>query len=267
MDAQNNQGSKYMKVLIAIAVHNTPENKRFDYTRRTIQGLIESQVHEKHEVTIINNGSCPETHRYLLSLPKQFQVIYNPENIGTARAINLAWKNRKPGQHAIKMDDDVIIHSSDWVEQMTEAIDREPKIGIIGLKRKDCTETPYNNNPDLLSELEMLPHENGERWIIVERAKHIIGTCQMYNSALLDKIGYLYQPSLYGYDDVIASHRSHIAGFWNVFLPHIEIEHIDDGQNPYQHWKHKHSGEVTDRVNKEVGEMIMGTRSIYVDFY
>lgn len=256
-----------MKVLLAMAVNNTPENKRFDNTRRTIQGLIDSNIHVNHECTIINNGTCPETYRYLLSLPKQFQVIYNPENIGTARGINLAWKQRKPGQHAIKIDDDIIIHSSDWIEQMVEAIEREPRIGIIGLKRKDCTETPYNPNPDLLSDLEMLPHETGQKWIIVERAKHIIGTCQMYNSALLDKIGYLYQPSLYGFDDVIASYRSHIALFWNVFLPHIEIDHIDEGANDYVHWKVKDSEKVWDQVNKEVGEMIAGTRSIYVDFY
>lgn len=256
-----------MRVLIAMAVNNTAENKRFDYTKRTIDDLIKDEIHLNHDLYIINNGNCVDTSAYLLELPKEIKVIYNHENVGTARAINMAWYHRKEGQHAIKIDDDVIINYNGWIEQMVEAIEREPKIGIIGLKRKDCTETPYNTNPDLLSELEMLPHENGQKWIIVERCKHIIGTCQMYNSALLDKIGYLYQPSLYGFDDVIASHRSHIAGFWNVFLPHIEIEHIDDGQNVYQDWKHKHSKEVWDRVNKEVGEMIIGVRPIYVDFY
>jgi len=267
-----------MKVLIAMAVNNSPENKRFQYTKQTLQDLVlKTNFHRSngHELTIVNNGNCEETMQFLQGFVydrvgvhhENINLISNSENIGTARAINLAWKNRLPGQHCIKMDDDVIIHSSNWVEQMVEAIEREPRIGIVGLKRKDCTETPYNPNPDLLSELEMLPHETGQRWIIVERAKHIIGTCQMYNSALLDKIGYLYQPSLYGFDDVIASYRSHIALFWNVFLPHIEIEHIDDGQNEYQHWKEKHSSEVWDRVNREVGEMIEGKRPIYIDFY
>lgn len=256
-----------MRVLIGMAVNNTAENKRFDYTKRTIDGFIDSDIHQRHTVIIVNNGTCAETFKYLKSIPKEIQVIYNPENIGTARAINLAWKQREPGQHAIKIDDDVIIYSSNWVEQMIEAIEREPRIGIVGLKRKDCTETPTNPNPDLNSDIEMLSHETGQRWIIVERCKHIIGTCQMYNSALLDKIGYLYQPGLYGFDDVIASYRSHIAGFWNCFLPHIEIEHIDAGATEYTHWKTKQSESVWNQVNKEVGEMINGTRPIFIDFY
>lgn len=256
-----------MRVLIAIAVNNTEENGRFNYTRKTVEKLLDQNIYINHDLYLINNGSCKETELYLKSLPSEVNVIFNTENIGTARAINKAWLKRGKSQHAIKMDDDVIIMQKDWIEQMVEAIEREPKIGIIGLKRKDCTETPNNPNPDLLSELEMLPHEVGQRWIIVERAKHIIGTCQMYNSDLLDKIGYLYQPSLYGFDDVIASHRSHIAGFWNVFLPHIEIEHIDIGCSEYTHWKQRHAGEVMNQVNREVGEMIQGTRSIRVEFY
>jgi predicted RecA/RadA family phage recombinase len=63
------------------------------------------------------------------------------------------------------------------------------------LKRKDCWEHPEHEQPDLRSTLFMLPHQSGERWIVGERVFHVMGTCQMYNSAFLDKIGYLYQPS------------------------------------------------------------------------
>jgi hypothetical protein len=85
----------------------------------------------------------------------------------------------------------------------------------------------------------------------------------MYNSALLDKIGYLYQPSLYGYDDVLASYRSELAGFKNVFLPQIEIDHVDEGKTEYQGWKERHAGEQTQNVIKIVDEYINGTRLIY----
>jgi len=108
----------------------------------------------------------------------------------------------------------------------------------------------------------MLPHTGGHEWQIVEKVKHVIGSCVLHNYALLDKIGYLYQPSLYGYDDVIMSHRTHLAGFYSCFLPHINIDHIDDGQTPYQDWKHKHSGEVTQQVIILVHEGVIITSSI-----
>lgn len=256
-----------MKPLLAIAVNNTEENQRFEYTYKTIESLLSYGVQLRTEMYVIINGCCQKTIDYLNKLPSEIKVITNSENIGTARAINQAWQYRKPDQHAIKMDDDTIIRNFDWVEQMVEAIEREPNIGIVGLKRKDCTEYPGNPNPDLNSELIMLPHEAGQRWILVEKCKHIIGTCQMFNSNLLEHIGYLYQPGLYGYDDVIASYKSHITGFINVFLPHIEIDHIDTGANPYTGWKQRAAGEVTLQVITEVNEMIQGQRPIYQPYY
>jgi len=253
------------KVLIAMAVHDTEENKRSELTAEVIQKLYSQYVIDEHEVWVIDNNSCQQTKDVLKlwAMGGYINLITNEQNIGTAEAINLAWKHRKPGQHCIKMDNDVIIDNVDWVKQMVEAIEREPKIGIVGLKRKDCWEEPNHALPDWRSELIMLPHFAGQRWIIVEKCHHIIGTCQMYSSALLDKIGYLCQPNLYGYDDVLASHRSTVAGMWIVLLPHIDIDHIDKGETEYQTWKEMHSAVVTQQVIKMTHEYYHGTRPIY----
>jgi GT2 family glycosyltransferase len=254
--------------LIAMAVHDTEENGRSELTRKTL-GSISKTVDLSHDrLFIIDNGSFVET-KLLLDAYKntysgqQISIITLPENIGTAKAINLAWKERKPGEHCIKMDNDVIINQSDWVDEMEEAIEREPQIGICGLKRKDLWQHPGHPDRMYKSELIMLPHEPGQRWIIAEKTRDIMGTCTMFNSALLDKIGYLFQPSLYGYDDVLASLRSNKAGFINVFLTHINIDHIDPGGTEYIDWKHKESGKVTQEVIKIIDEYIAGTRSIY----
>ena len=254
--------------LIAMAVHDTEENGRSELTRKTL-GSISKTVDLSHDrLFIIDNGSFGET-KLLLDAYKntysgqQISIITLPENIGTAKAINLAWKERKPGEHCIKMDNDVIINQSDWVDEMEEAIEREPQIGICGLKRKDLWQHPGHPDRMYKSELIMLPHEPGQRWIIAEKTRDIMGTCTMFNSALLDKIGYLFQPSLYGYDDVLASLRSNKAGFINVFLTHINIDHIDPGGTEYIDWKHKESGKVTQEVIKIIDEYIAGTRSIY----
>jgi GT2 family glycosyltransferase len=156
-----------------------------------------------------------------------------------------------------------VIHSEGWIEVMEDAIRRDPKIGIIGLKRKDCIENV--NHPDnyFRSTIHQLPQQPGERWIIVEEAHHVMGTCQMYSSALLDEIGYLWQPKLYGWDDVLASARSRAVGFKNVFLPHIEIDHIDEGATPYQSWKERHAGEDVEMINKLMTGYIDGTTSTY----
>lgn len=256
-------------MIIAFAVYDTEENQRTPITRKCLLSLRDTVDLTKYRLFFIDNNSCQETKELLAGFVSTYggTVITNEKNIGTAEAINLAWKERYPGEHCMKIDNDVVWHQTGWVELMAECLHRDKEIGIIGLKRKDCWERPTHLNPEFRSELQMIPQAGAERWIVVEKAKHIIGTCQMYNSSLLDKIGYLYQPSLYGYDDVMASWRSQIAGFKNVFLPHIEIDHIDNGGTPYQDWKHKHSGEVTQQVIREVNEYLAGTRPIYYNPY
>lgn len=260
--------------LIAMAVYDTEENQRSEITRKTLDCIFKTVDRNKHRVIIIDNGSCEATRNIYADfananvdgyVANRTVAFLNAENIGTARAINQGWKLRQPGEHCIKLDNDIIIYQSGWVDEMEEAIRRDPNIGQVGLKRKDLWEYPGHPESDFKSELHMLPHVPGEQWQIVEKVKHVIGTCVMHNAALLDKVGYLYQPSLYGYDDVIMSHRTHIAGFYSCFLPHINIDHIDPGGTPYQSWKEKYAGEQTQEVIKLVHEMYNGTKPIYYE--
>lgn len=250
--------------LLGMAIYSTKENQKDDCLHKCLASLADTVDWKRHRLILSVNAATDKTrdliryYKFIIS-----EVIENGENIGTARAINKAWAKRAPGEHAIKCDDDFVVHAKGWADEMEEAIRRDPLIGQIALKRKDCWENPAHEHPDYKSTLKMLPHIPGEQWLIVEQVKHTIGTCVMHSSSLLDKVGYLYQPSLYGYDDVIMSHRCQIAGFYSCFLPHVAIDHVDPGDTPYQSWKHRHSGEVTDEVIRLVHAMRRGEKSIY----
>lgn len=250
--------------LICMAVYSTEENKKDGCLIDTLHSLCLTTDFTKHRL-ILSVNSQTELTKTTIRVYEEIisQVIYNETNIGTAEAINKAFALRNPGENCIKMDDDIVIHQSGWIEVMEDALNREPQIGIIGLKRKDCIEKVNHSDPYFRSELIQLPQNPGERWIIVEEAHHVMGSCQMYSSACLDKIGYLWQPKLYGWDDVLASARSRAAGFKNVFLPHIEIDHIDQGATPYQSWKERHAGEDIALINELMEGYKNGTKSIY----
>lgn len=245
---------------------DTEENKRTEYTRRTLKSLIPSVNLARHRIHVVDNGSCQETKDLLeeYSSIDLITVHTLPENIGTAKGINKAWELRKEGEHCVKMDNDVVIYKKDWIEDLIYAIELDSKIGIAGLKRKDCWENPNHENEWFRSELKILGG-NGKRWLPIEKVNHVMGTCQMYNSDLLDKIGYLYQPRLYGFDDALAAVRCEVAGFYSAFVPSIEIDHIDTGETPYQSWKEKHSGEDMRAFHQIKNSYINGTKDIYCD--
>lgn len=253
--------------LIAVAVYDTEENKRSEYTEKTLLSILKTVDLRVHQLIVVDNNSCEETKQILNEWQSKMKikVITLPENIGTARAINKAWKLRKPGQHCIKMDNDVVINQYGWVESMEEAIDRDPKIGIVGLKRKDLAERPDSDNEWYRSALYFLAHEPGQSWIPFEEVQHVMGTCQMFSSHCLDKLGYLNQPGIYGFDDSLASFRARVAGFVVGFLPHIQIDHIDNFETPYWKVKNDLAGEQMDAYNKLIQEYANGTRPIYYE--
>lgn len=256
-----------MSSLLAMAVYDTEENGRTELTIKTLDSLLNTVDLTKHRLFIVDNGSCLATKEHFKRYDNNKDwLIYvgsNETNVGTAKAINQAWALRQPGEHLIKIDNDVVIHQAGWVEKLEQCIERDPSIGIIGLKRKDCIESP-DRTDFYKSELMMLPHKPGDPWLQVEKVNHVMGTCCMFNSALVDKIGGLYQmDGLYGFDDSLAAVRCQLAGFYNCFYPHIEIDHIDPGTTDYQKWKEGYAGERMQQYNITVQKLRTGEQSIY----
>jgi GT2 family glycosyltransferase len=253
--------------LIAMCCYDTEENGRSKYTKATLEMLFDTVDFDKHRLIIVDNDSCEETKHiiseFLTCTNSNVEAIELDENIGTARAINKAWALRKKGEHLIKMDNDCLVNYSGWVDEMEEVIARDPSIGILGLKRKDLLENPWRTD-HFKSTLRMLPHVNGQPWIIVEDVEHVIGTCQMYNHRLIDKIGGLMQPGVYGFDDTLAAVRCKLAGFKNSFLPHIDIEHIDYKETPY--WQEKKDLAMRDmpEFNQMKADLISGKLNTFV---
>lgn len=255
-----------------MAVYDTEENGRSPFTKKTLESLFDTVDFTKHRLIVIDNGSCIEAKAIIadrlcwaMKLSNaNVSVIPLPSNLGTAKAINQALKLRQPGEYCIKMDNDVVFHKSGWVDEMEDVMKRMPSIGILGLKRDDLCESTYSINTDQRSKLIEVPHDNSQRWRVVEECKHVMGTCTMISPALLDRIGYFYQmDGLYGFDDSLLCVRSTIAGYLNCFLLGIDIDHIDPGGTEYTDWKAKYAGEMIGRYAEAERAYKSGMRDIY----
>lgn len=252
--------------LISIASWVTSTNDRLWQLKKTLESLAKTVDFRKHRLIIVDNGSTQETRDYYKTAKDKlfdFEVIQLDENIGTARAINKAWLKRRKNENAVKMDSDVIIHEDCWLDRLEECVARDSKIGIIGLKRPDLIEKP-DRTDWYKSELKMLPQEPGQRWLVVEKVNHCMGTCQLYSSKFLDKIGYLYQCGwLYGLDDSIAAARCAASGYYSCFYPHVLIDHIDPGTTDYQKWKEEYAIKNFETYHKLIAQYLDGSKSVY----
>lgn len=248
-----------------MAVYDTEENDRTKYTKTTLKNLVKTVDLTKHRVIIVDNASCSATKKLLDTYKDKFTIITLERNLGTAKGINYAWRMRKKDEFVVKMDNDVVIHDTLWVDKLEAAMRKDEHIGILGLKRKDLEERPDHPNQHYRTVLSFLPHVKGEEWVVFEEAQHCMGTCQMYSPKLLEKIGYLVQPSIYGFDDSLASFRARVAGFKVGFLPSIPIDHIDTGENLYQREKERIASADISRYREMIAGYKNGTLSVYYE--
>lgn len=247
-----------------MAVFSTLENQKDVYLMQTLKSLRESVDFSKHRLILSINGYTHETQLIIKEFDDIIEkCIYNPTNLGTAEAINLAWKERHENQHCIKIDDDVYIYKEGWIELMENIARNNKHIGQIGLKRPDLLESPTNPNPAYRSEMIEVPLDTGH--IVVERCNHIIGTCVMHTNELLNKIGYMWQPGIYGFDDSFTSLRSTLSGFLNVFISRddYKISHLDTGHTDFTKWKIDEASRQWEAYREAHEAFTNGNKDIY----
>ena len=237
--------------LICQTIYATADNKKLPIVKQCLISLAQTVNLKKHRWIIIDNSCYKETAGFLdifqQGIDGNITVIHLKDNVGTARGINIGLKTRDPGEVVIKTDDDLTWSINGWVEQLEYWIKKRPEIGILGLKRDDV----YGN----------FTVEGKLLW-----SHDIFGTCTAYNPLMLDKVGFLTQPSTtYGYDDSIFSVRSEAAGFRNAFLPHIKITNLDKGGTEYTEWKKREAGVYLKEASIMMDLIKNGTLSYYYD--
>ena len=254
-------------MLIVMPVWDTEENERGEFTGPSLDALMKS-ITENDRVVVSDNGSCKATHEIYERLKEthfNFSVIYNGENLGIAKAVNMGWKQAKKDEVVCKIDNDCVINDFGWTKKIEFVFDRMPEVGILGLKRKDLPEQPLADVVHYKTKLHMVTHEPGEPWMVIEESRHVMGTCYCFNPKLRRKIGFLQQPgTVYGFDDAMAAYRTRAAGFKVCFLPVVDIDHIDPGHNEaYTKWKLIEAAEGMKNFHKWMHNIDVGRISIF----
>jgi len=234
-----------LKCVAAMATWN-----RAEITKQCIESYIATCEPELVDLHIVDNGSTDGLAEWLRSQERRFSdfgisVTYNSENVGTAKAINSVWAERSPDQHCLKIDSDVVWKTPKWLSKMLEVFDFTSNVGIVGLKRPDLLENPDNPDPFYRSNLVSLVRDSDNKKIVIEQVWHVIGTCWLVRNTVINIVGALVQPTVYGFDDALYCLRTHLAKFATVFLPRdvVEIDHIDYGEArndenaEYTRWK------------------------------
>jgi len=178
---------------------------RIEFTRQAIDALIQ-HTHYPYVLTVADNASQDGTRAYLKELQHKGVVrnlLLLPENIGVARASNLAWSQATDAAYYLKLDNDIVIQKPDWLGMMVEVIDRLPELGAVGYNFESCG----------------YPAQVVHGCQIRPKTGNLGGACYLIPRRVHERLGFWCEDyGLYGEEDADYSTRLTLAGLKNAYM-------------------------------------------------
>lgn len=201
---------------------------RIDFTKNSIESIL---THTKYPytLTVVDNNSQDGTQDYLKDIYKNGKIknlILLRENIGVAKASNLAWQTEN-FKYYMKYDNDIIFNSGCWLTPMVELIENAPDIAIIGYSFEGW-------NPGVCQ-------ING--CDVRVREGNIGGACVLIPERTREQIGYWCEDyGLYSEEDYDYCQRVQRIGKRFAYMANLEIGDHQGGGDlendaAYFHWK------------------------------
>src|SRR4030042_2312013 len=227
---------------------------RLAYTKKCIESILKYTDYP-HIITVIDNHSQDGTRDFLKDLKSKGLIknlILLNENIGVAKASNIAWLLEPSSEYYLKLDNDILIKKSPWLSPMVETIENVPVLGAIAY---NCEKVSYP-----------LQTINGYRI----RLKHgnLGGVCIFIPKRTEKLLGYWCEDyGLYGQEDLDYGIRIQLTGLLNAYMEDEQIiSHMDFADdNGYAKLK-KEQFEKNDNYTKIVNN-VYGFFKRLISFY
>lgn len=175
----------------------------------TVQNLdLLLKTTDDFELYIVDNCSTDDTWDYLQTVkdPRIKEIKKFDKNYGLIYALNYTISKRKENQPFINVDQDVSIHTPNWIENCENTLKEFPEIGVLGNVRPTYFEERSVKYKELV-------RNNVKFW----RTGHLMGCCMYFPSKTLDQLGY-FSEELY-LADIELNARMSILGAWVGYCP------------------------------------------------
>ena len=227
-----------MKLSVVIVNYNVKEELTFclSSVQQALQGI-------EGEVFVVDNHSADGSCDVIKTLFPWVTLIENAENLGFARANNIAIR-KSCGEYVLLLNPDTVVEQ-DTFSKMLAFMDEHDNCGGLGVKMLDAQgtflpeskrgiPTPWVAFCKLFGLYKLFPQSKKcNRYYLsnipqdaVAEVEILAGACMLLRKSVLDEVGLLDETYfLYG-EDVDISYRILQAGYKNYYFPETSIIHL-----------------------------------------
>jgi len=179
---------------------------RLEFTCQAINALV-LHTDFPYVLTVIDNASSDGTREYLLEQKRmgviKTLVLLN-ENVGVAKASNLAWSLEPEAAYYLKLDNDIVIQKPGWLWEMIKVVEAVTEAGAVGYNFETASYEAV-----AAYGVRFRPKSNG----------NLGGACILIPRRTHDLLGYWCEDyGLYGEEDADYGARIRLAGRYNIYM-------------------------------------------------
>ena len=150
-------------------------------------------------------------------------VIHDEKREGFTKTANRGLRQRKPGEDACLLNDDIITFNYGWLKILSAALRANPRRGIVGPSGKSAG-----------------PAKNGA---LGEYGTYTVGMlpfwCVLLNHKLLDQLGYLNEALIHYSSDTLYCYEAQRKGWHAEWVKSVYLWHHHQGSGFQQAWRDK----------------------------
>jgi glycosyltransferase involved in cell wall biosynthesis/GT2 family glycosyltransferase len=183
---------------------------RLEFTKQAIEAVWRKTRHP-HVLTVVDNGSTDGTREWLEEMHRQGAIsnlILLPENVGVAKASNLAWSRVPDATHYLKLDNDIVLGKDGWLDEMVRVVDAIPEVGAVA----------YSFEPISFPVVEI----RGVR--VRPKNGNLGGACILIPDRIRQLLGVWSEDyGFYGEEDLDYGFRVQITGMLNAYMEDEDV--------------------------------------------
>lgn len=189
----------------------------------------------RYEIIVVDNASVDGSTEKIKQFFPEIILIKNEQNLGFARANNIAIERSK-GNYVFLLNADTLILNSE-IKKALEYFDCNPETGMVGPQQQNdrgpiaafsMNKTFKEHKKQMLLDALYLNRLNIKKRVeleTIQQVGYINGAAMLIRKDVFDKIGLFDERFFFMGEEVDFAFRCHQAGFQVVYFPFLKILH------------------------------------------
>jgi GT2 family glycosyltransferase len=236
-----------------------PSRNSADILTACLESIFEKSTYQNFKITVVDNGSFEKDFFTLVDYwnnqePSRFQVIRDDSPFNFSSINNLAVQKTK-GDYLLFLNNDTEVITEDWLEGMLGYAQLN-EIGAVGVKLLYPDKTiqhagivtgPTGIATHVMAHLPHNWHGYATNLSLTTNYSAVTGACLMISREKFNAVDGFEEYLQVAFNDIDLCLKVREQGFYNVYLPFVELYHHESKSRGYEN-----TPEKQERFEKEI---------------